>query len=233
MRDAPAGLMLFAAGLGTRMGALTAHQPKPLIRVAGRALLDHALDVADAMPLARKVINLHYLPDRIEAHLAHRRDIAFSREPGVLLDTGGGLKAALPMFGTRPVFTLNTDAVWTGENPLRQLATAWDGARMDCLLLLLPLAAVRAHTGAGDFTMDAAGRLRRGAGAQSLVYLGAQIVSPALVSAVPDRVFSMNRVWDAAIERGRLHGVVHQGGWCDVGHPEGIAEAEAMLQARP
>lgn len=233
MRQAPSGLMLFAAGLGTRMGALTRDRPKPLIRVADRTLLDHALAVADKLPLTRKVVNLHYLPEQIEAQLAQRADIAFSREVPTILDTGGGLKAALPLLGEGPVFTLNTDAVWTGENPLLQLAEAWDGDRADCLLLLLPLAKARAHVGAGDFAMDRDHRLRRGKGPDSYVYLGAQIVRPGLVAAIPDRVFSMNRVWDAAIARGRLFGVVHHGGWCDVGHPGGIAEAEALLQAAP
>lgn len=221
MRNDPDALMLFAAGLGTRMGALTAAQPKPLIPVAGRPLIDHALALARGL---RVVVNTHYLADQVAAHVAGRAVV--SHEPD-LLETGGGLKAALPLLGPQPVFTLNSDAVWTGANPLAELRAAWDADRMDVLVLLIPRAAARGHAGAGDFLTDAQGRIARGPGA---VYSGAQIIRPALVADWPERVFSLNRVWDAAIARGRAFGVLHEGGWCDVGRPEGIAAAEAMLQ---
>ena len=221
MRNDPDALMLFAAGLGTRMGALTAAQPKPLIPVAGRPLIDHALAQARGL---RVVVNTHYLADQVAAHVAGRAVV--SHEPD-LLETGGGLKAALPLLGPQPVFTLNSDAVWTGANPLAELRAAWDADRMDVLVLLIPRAAARGHAGAGDFLTDAQGRIARGPGA---VYSGAQIIRPALVADWPERVFSLNRVWDAAIARGRAFGVLHEGGWCDVGRPEGIAVAEAMLR---
>lgn len=221
MRNDPDALMLFAAGLGTRMGALTAAQPKPLIPVAGRPLIDHALALARGL---RVVVNTHYLADQVAAHVAGRAVV--SHEPD-LLETGGGLKAALPLLGPEPVFTLNSDAVWTGANPLAELRAAWDADRMDVLVLLIPRAAARGHAGAGDFLTVAQGRIARGPGA---VYSGAQIIRPALVADWPERVFSLNRVWDAAIARGRAFGVLHEGGWCDVGRPEGIAAAEAMLQ---
>ncbi len=221
MRNDPDAVMLFAAGLGTRMGALTAARPKPLIPVAGRPLIDHALALAAGL---RVVVNTHYRADQVAAHVAGRAEV--SHEPD-LLETGGGLKAALPLLGPGPVFTLNSDAVWTGANPLAELRAAWDSARMDVLVLLIPRGAGRGHAGAGDFLADAQGRIARGPGA---VYSGAQIIRPALVADWPERVFSLNRVWDAAIARGRAFGVLHQGGWCDVGRPEGIAEAEAMLR---
>ena len=221
MRNDPDALMLFAAGLGTRMGALTAAQPKPLIPVAGRPLIDHALALARGL---RVVVNTHYLADQVAGHVAGRAVV--SHEPD-LLETGGGLKAALPLLGPQPVFTLNSDAVWTGANPLAELRAAWDADRMDVLVLLIPRAAARGHAGPGDFLTDAQGRIARGPGA---VYSGAQIIRPALVADWPERVFSLNRVWDAAIARGRAFGVLHEGGWCDVGRPEGIAAAEAMLQ---
>jgi MurNAc alpha-1-phosphate uridylyltransferase len=230
MRPAPDALMLFAAGFGTRMGALTANRPKPLIPVAGRALIDHALTLADAAGIARKVANTHYLGNQIAAHLAHRPDVAISAEPGPILETGGGLRAALPLLGPGPVFTLNTDAVWTGANPLVTLRAAWDPARMDALLLLMPAGLARGHGGTGDFLMDHEGRIARAKGAEGLVYLGAQILDPAGLQDIPDQVFSLNRLWDGAIARGRAFGVLHTGGWCDVGRPEGIAVAEAMLQ---
>jgi N-acetyl-alpha-D-muramate 1-phosphate uridylyltransferase len=221
----PDALMLFAAGLGTRMGALTAARPKPLIEVAGRALIDHALAIAEAAGIHRIVANTHYLPDQIAAHLA-TRPIPLSHEPE-LLDTGGGLKAALPLVGPDPVFTLNTDAVWTGRNPLAELAAAWDPARMDALVLLIRPENARGHTGRGDFLLGADSRIARGPGP---IYAGAQIVKPEAVAAIPDRIFSMNRVWDRLIENHRAFGLLHEGLWCDVGRPEGIALAEAMLR---
>ncbi len=221
-------VMLFAAGFGTRMGALTRSRPKPLIQVAGKALIDHALDLTEAAGLRRRVVNLHYLGQQIADHL-QGRDIALSWEREDILETGGGLRAALPLLGAGPVMTLNTDAVWTGPNPLTALMRAWDPARMDALLLLAPVDRAGGHSGTGDFLMDDTGRIARAAGRPGLVYLGAQILNPALLAEVPDRVFSLNLIWDRLIARNRAFGLVHAGHWCDVGRPEGIALAEALL----
>lgn len=232
MRPLPPTLMLFAAGLGTRMGALTAERPKPLIPVAGQPLIDHALGLADGAGITRIVANTHYLAPMVEAHLA-RRGTAISREDPDILETGGGLKAALPLLGTDPVLTLNTDAVWTGANALIQLIEGWDGARMDGLLLLLPAASATGHRGKGDFVMQPDGRLIRAKGAEGAVYLGAQMLRTEGLADVTEKVFSLNLLWDRMIADGRLYGLIHQGGWCDVGRPEGIALAEAMLGAAP
>jgi len=218
-------VMLFAAGFGTRMGALTADRPKPLIEVAGRPLLDHALDIARGVAPARIVANAHYRAGQVAAHLAGT-EVRVSHEAEAILDTGGGLRAALPQLDADPVFTLNTDAVWAGPNPLRMLAEAWDPARMEALLLCVPPARARSHAGAGDFAIAADGRATRGPGA---VFTGAQITATGPVAAVPERVFSLNRVWDGMIARGTLHALLYPGHWCDVGRPEGIAAAEAML----
>jgi MurNAc alpha-1-phosphate uridylyltransferase len=164
------------------------------------------------------------------AHLAGR-DVTISHEADRILETGGGLKAALPLLGAGPVAILNSDGIWTGANPLRTLAAAWDPSRMEALLLVLPLAKTRAHGPKGDFRLDAEGRLSRGAGGEDHVYIGAQIIHSARVSAEADAVFSLNRVWDQMIAAGTAFGVVHPGDWCDVGHPEGIAEAEALLHS--
>lgn len=232
MRPLPPSLMLFAAGFGTRMGAMTAARPKPLIPVAGKPLIDHALTLADEAGITHIVANTHYLPDQIAAHLAPR-GIALSHETPAILETGGGLKAALPLLGSNPVLTLNTDAVWTGANPLTQLIAAWDGARMDGLLLLLPAADAKGHTGNGDFLMDADGRLTRAKGAAGTVYLGAQMLRTDVLSDITAEVFSLNLLWDRMITAGRLFGLIHAGGWCDVGRPEGIAQAEALLGFTP
>jgi N-acetyl-alpha-D-muramate 1-phosphate uridylyltransferase len=229
MRDRTFPLMIFAAGFGTRMGALTQGQPKPLIPVAGRPLIDHALALADALPPGPRVVNLHYRGEMLEHHLAGR-DVALSWERPDILDTGGGLRAALPMLGAGPVMTLNSDAVWTGPNPLPRLAAAWDDGRMGALLLLGEPSRLRGRSGPDDFVMDAEGRIARAEGRAGLVYLGAQILNPEGIFDIPDRVFSLNRLWDRLIAQGRAYGLVHDGGWCDVGSPAGIVAAEAMLQ---
>lgn len=221
--------MLFAAGFGTRMGALTAHQPKPLVRVAGLPLIDHARRLAAQARVTHLVANLHYRGDQLATHLAGS-GIALSWERDAILDTGGGLKAALPLLGTGPVLTLNTDAVWTGGNPLTCLMQAWDADRMDQLFLLLPAAQARSATGRSDFVMDATGRVDWAKGRDGYLYLGAQIIHPRLLTD-PKPAFSLHGPWTRAMAAGRAYGVLHNGGWCDVGHPGGIAEAEEMLSA--
>ncbi|MGV8985710.1 MAG: nucleotidyltransferase family protein [Cypionkella sp.] len=220
-------VMLFAAGFGTRMGDLTRDRPKPLIEVAGKPLLDHALNLCLPEIVNRKVINLHYLGDQIARHL-QGQEVALSQEE-VLLETGGGLRAALPLLGDGPVMTLNTDAVWTGGNPLAELAAAWDADRMDALLLLTPVSGALGHKGTGDFVISAEGHLQRAKGAPGLVYLGAQIIRTEALAEVAEPVFSLNLLWDKMIAEGRAFGVVHKGGWCDVGQPSSIALAEGML----
>lgn len=222
----PFPVMLFAAGFGSRMGALTRDKPKALIKVAGKALLDHALDLCVPAICSRKIINLHYRGDQIAAHL-QGRDVTLSQEADIL-ETGGGLRAALPLLGDGPVLTLNTDSVWTGPNPLAELAAAWR-EDMDALLLLAPVERAFGHQGRGDFLMDADGRLHRAKGAPGLIYLGAQIIRTERLDAVEEKVFSLNLLWDQMIAEGGAFGVQHHGGWCDVGQPESIALAEGML----
>ena len=220
-------LMLFAAGFGTRMGALTRDRPKPLIEVAGKPLIDHALTIAEGAGITHIVANTHYRPEMIEAHLA-TRDVQTARETPDILATGGGLRHALPLLGAETVMTLNSDAVWAGPNPLRQLLAAWDPARMDALLLCVPMAQVHGRGGRGDFILRPDGRIERGPDA---VYSGAQILNTARLHDVRDAAFSLNVVWNAMAADGRLFGLSYPGHWCDVGHPGGIAEAEAMLAA--
>ncbi len=222
----PRAIMIFAAGRGTRMGALTEDRPKPLIEVAGRALIDHALDLSrDVAPLTR-VVNTHYKAAMLKAHLAGQ-DVLFSDEPELLLETGGGLRQALPLLGDKPVFTLNSDAVWCGPNPLKLLSNAWDSGRMKALLLMVPPHAAIGHTGAGDFQMATDGRLIRGPGQ---VYSGAQIICTETLADVPRQVFSLNLLWDQMAARGGLFGLYYPGQWCDVGRPESIALATQMLK---
>ncbi|MCM2561999.1 nucleotidyltransferase family protein [Lutimaribacter sp. EGI FJ00015] len=225
MRNTPDAVMLFAAGFGTRMGALTRTRPKPLIEVAGRPLLDHALDLVEQAGLSRPVVNTHYLADQIAAHLAGR-GVAISHEAPDILETGGGLRHALPKLGAGPVFTLNTDAIWRGPNPLKLLEEAWDARAMDALLVTIPAENAVGHPGGGDFILDGAGRLSRGPGQ---IYAGAQIIKTEALADIPDRAFSLNLLWDRMLQDGRMYGLSYPGQWCDVGHPEGIAQAEEMI----
>ena len=224
--------MIFAAGFGTRMGPLTQDQPKPLIKVAGTTLLDHALNVTAQAPVSRVVVNTHYKADQITDHLAGS-GIAVSHEADAILETGGGLRAALPLLIDNPVMTLNSDAVWTGRNPLQELSSAWLPDQMDALLLLAPAHAATGHSGKGDFVLDAAGRIGRANGRDGLVYLGAQILRTDLLPGIAQTAFSLNLIWDQMITFGRAYGIVHDGGWCDVGHPGGVAQAEALLNGQP
>ena len=233
----PVTAMLLAAGLGKRMRPLTATRPKPLVEVGGRSLLDHALDRVRAGGVRRAVVNVHYLADALEAHLrrhAEGLDIAISDERAELLETGGGVVHALPLLGERPFYVVNTDNLWVDgpADTLRLLAGGWDDAEMDALLLVVPLARATAHEGLGDFHMDSAGRLARRAARRvaPFVYTGVQLVSPRLFDDAPTGPFSMNLLWNRAIEAGRVFGVVHQGLWCDVGTPGAIAVAEDMLR---
>lgn len=215
-------LMMFAAGFGTRMGALTQHQPKPMIRVAGRPLIDHALDHARAVGAGPIVANLHYLPEMIEDHLAGS-GIATLREGPEILETGGGLRNALPHLGDAPVFTMNSDAVFAGPNPLQMLEDAWDETTEALLLCVDPARAV-GHAGQGDFLPGPP--VTRGPG---LIYTGAQILRTDGLADIPDRAFSLNVLWNRMLERGTLRILPYGGEWCDVGRPEGIAMAEDML----
>ena len=217
-------VMLFAAGLGTRMGPLIADRPKPLIKVANRCLIDHALALTDAAPTQTPVVNLHYKGQMIRDHLAHR-DANFSDETDQLLETGGGLRHALPLLDGDPVITLNTDAVWSGSNPVTHLIDSWSN-QMRALLVLVPTAAAFGHRGHGDFDIDAEGRLSRGTG---YVYTGLQMIRTDALSAITETAFSMNLLWNQMQDSGGLFGTVWNGNWCDVGQPDSIAIAERML----
>jgi len=217
-------LMIFAAGKGTRMAPLTDVTPKPLIRVGERTLLDRALDLGREAGVGRIVLNTHHLGDQIRDHV-EGQGILISDEAGLLLETGGGLRKALPLLGPGPVITMNPDVIWTGANPIRALLDAWDDS-MDALLMLVPIAQTHGRQGGGDFSLDPARRLiRKG----DLVYGGAQIIRPDRLAGIEGEVFSLNRLWDLLIADGRAYGLIHQGEWCDVGRPDCIPLAEALL----
>lgn len=219
-------LLMFAAGFGTRMKALTQEVPKPLIKVAGKPLIDHALSLATEAGCSPLVANLHYKAEMLDQHLAPLGVLTIRESPDIL-ETGGGLRNALPLLGSGPVVTSNTDAVWAGPNPISALLAAWEPARMDALLICVPKGQAIGHEGPGDFILSPDGQITRGRGE---VYGGIQILKTDLLSEVSEPRFSLNRVWDLMLGRGRLYGLRYSGHWCDVGHPAGIAMAEDMLQ---
>ena len=234
---APKTAMVLAAGLGTRMRPLTDTTPKPLVKVAGKALIDHVLDKLAAAGVKTAVVNVHYLADQIERHLAKRKKprIVISDERGLLLDTGGGVAKALPLLGDAPFFHVNSDTLWIdGDTPnLVRLAQAFDAKAMDVLLLLAPAKGSVGYGGSGDFSLHSDGRLvARVAGTQApLVYAGVAILAPALFHQAPEGAFSLTALFERAAAKGRLHGLKLDGRWMHVGSPEAIAAAEAAIAA--
>jgi MurNAc alpha-1-phosphate uridylyltransferase len=231
--------MVMAAGLGTRMRPLSNDKPKALVEVAGRALIDHTLDRLVEAGVETAVVNVHAFADQMRAHLAHRATprILISDESDRLLETGGGLKKARALLGEAPIFVANSDYVWTGEGePLpRQLARAFDPARMDALVTVVPKDRTLGFDTPGDFFVAADGALTRRGDAPEAPYhaFGIQIIDPGFVYAAPEEAFSLRGIWFAMAERGRLFGLVPPGLWMQVGDPEAVSVAEAALAAAP
>lgn len=218
----PTAILLFAAGLGTRMAPLTNTRPKPLVDVSGKPLLDHALAQCGGL---KTIVNAHYFAEQIHTHLAGK-DTIVSDESDKLLETGGGLKRALPLLDSNPVFTMNTDAVWRGSNPVKCLQDAWQPEKMDALLLMIPTSQAVGHNGSGDFNIDSEGHLSRG---DDYVYSGVQIIRTDGLTAISETAFSMWALWNDMLAKGTMYGAVYGGQWCDVGRPDSIPVAEAML----
>jgi N-acetyl-alpha-D-muramate 1-phosphate uridylyltransferase len=229
--------MIMAAGKGTRMLPLTADCPKPLIKVAGATLLDHVLDHLRAADIADIVVNVHYLADLVEAHLReHASDFSvhISDERALLRETGGGLVHALPQIASDPFFCVNADNWWTdvGETVFERLTCAWDAAKMDVLMLVIPTERAGNTQGRGDFDLDSDGRLSREGvpRPRPFVWTGIQLLARRIVVDPPADVFSTNMFWDRAIAAGRCYGLIHDGSWFDVGYPEAIEATEAALR---
>ena len=227
--------MVLAAGLGTRMRTLDDSVPKPLVPLKGVALLDRVLDrIADA-GVARTIVNVHHKAGLIEHHLQRRQRpaIIISDERDALLETGGGVKRALPLIGPEPFLVHNSDSVWiegVGSN-LARLFQAWDARTMDCLLLLSLGSASIGYNGRGDFSLDPEGRIRRRRESEVVpfVAVGVYLLHPRVFAATPQAAFSMNLVWNQAILAGRAFGVRMEGLWMHVGTPEAVVEAELAL----
>ncbi|MFU0505886.1 nucleotidyltransferase family protein [Pseudaminobacter sp. NGMCC 1.201702] len=228
--------MVLAAGLGKRMRPITNTMPKPLVKIAGKTLLDRGLDSLADVGVEKAVVNVHYFPEQIAAHVSRRRTptVLISDESDGLLDSAGGIVKALPKLGPRPFYIVNADTFWIdrGEPNLLRLARTWDAAKMDILLMLADPGSATGHSGGTDFLLEADGRLRRAAGApQGLIYAGAAIVSPHIFAGAKAEPHSLNVYFDRAIGVGRLHGMRMEGHWVTVGTPEAIAPAEAVIAA--
>jgi N-acetyl-alpha-D-muramate 1-phosphate uridylyltransferase len=227
--------MVMAAGLGKRMRPLTATQPKPLVRVAGRPLIDHSLDHLAAAGIGKAVVNVHYLADALEAHLRARKAprVTISDERDQLRETGGGMVKAQPLLPD-PFFCLNSDNVWVDgpRDVFRELTMAWNPEKMDALLLLVPHTRAHNYVGKGDFRLDPLGRITRRLTGRiaPFIFTGIQLVSHRLLRDAPDGTFSTNVLWQRAIEEERLYGTVHLGMWFEVGEPKAIAPTEAWLR---
>lgn len=233
----PETSIVLAAGHGVRMRPLTDKLPKPLVRLRGRALIDHVLDRIAESGIPRAVVNVHYLADKIEAHVKSRKapKITISDERAQLLDTGGGALNALPQLGPEPFLIHNSDSVWiegVGAN-LTRLFAAWDSGKMDALMLLASAATSLGYEGSGDFVMDTDGRLQRRGERQMapFVFTGVSIAHPRMFEGAPEGPFSLNRLWDRAIEEGRLYGIRLDGLWMHVGTPEALIEAERWIES--
>lgn len=226
--------MVLAAGLGKRMRPITDTMPKPLVKVAGKPLLDWALDGLAGAGVRKAVVNVHYFPEQIVAHTARRvaPRIVISDESGELLDSAGGIVKALPELGEGPFYVLNADTFWidSGVPSLARLALAWDDATMDILLMLADIASATGHSGGTDFLIGADGGLRRAKGDPTgLIYAGAAIVHPRIFQGAPAGPHSLNRYFDAAIASGRLFGMAMHGSWITVGTPDAIPLAEKAV----
>jgi N-acetyl-alpha-D-muramate 1-phosphate uridylyltransferase len=229
--------LVLAAGLGKRMRPLTATRPKPLVRVAGKALIDHSLDRIAAAGIGQVVVNAHYLADALEAHVRQGQwpfTTAISDEREQLLETGGAMVKAAPLLTGDPFLAVNSDNVWTDgpADTIQLLARHWDAERMDALLLLVRHASAAGHGGRGDFHMDARGLVsrRKPGRVAPFVYTGIQLISRRFLRDAPAGPFSTNILWDRAIAEGRLYGIAHQGQWFEVGTPDAIPLVEAALR---
>jgi MurNAc alpha-1-phosphate uridylyltransferase len=230
--------MVLAAGFGVRMRPLTLSTPKPLLEVGGQPMLDSVIDRLVEYGIKRVVVNAHYMADQIAAHVKKRQDceIILSHEDEIL-DTGGGIKKALPHLGSDPVFVVNSDLPWQeGKQPaLQRLAQSFDTNKMDALLLLADLHSKRTHgfNGAkGDFLQKKDTEIYR-AGTEPprpYVFISVQILKPAMFKDVKETVFSNNQIWDSCEKAGRLHGLVHDGACYHVGTPEDLVESNRLLE---
>jgi MurNAc alpha-1-phosphate uridylyltransferase len=225
--------MILAAGLGLRLRPITLHLPKPLIKVAGRTMLDRVLDHLNDINIVNRVINTYWLSEKIHQHLFGQKNIIFSDETD-LLDTGGGVLQALPLLGSDPFFVCNADIIWNDGNipALSRLAQAWDDKKMDALLLLHSTIDAFGYTGVGDFFMNTSGRAirRRDTAISQNLFTGIQILHPRIFYDIMPGKFSLNLLYDIAETNNRLYAIIHDGSWYHIGTPKSVIDAESLIK---
>ena len=218
--------MILAAGRGERMGALTDRVPKPLLEVAGRPLIEHQVRRLAAAGFRDLVVNLAWLGERIEARLGDGSElgvrIRYSREPEGALETGGGIRRALPLLGEEPFVAVGAD-VWS-DYPFEKLhgAAAGDG---HIVLVDNP-----AHHPHGDFALAPDGKVLD-AGRDRLTFSGIGSYRPRLFATCSSGRFPLAAVLRDAIEAGTLSGEHHRGEWVDVGTPDRLRSLDRALRA--
>ncbi len=228
--------IVLAAGFGTRMYPYTKELPKPLIKVNGQPLIDYAINHLEHGGVKKVIVNLHYLGTQIERHLSARKglDIFFSWETGIPLETGGGVKNALPILGEKPFWVVNSDSIWLNGpfDMMARMISIWDENQMDVLVLLHSTVESYGYNGVGDFILDPDGKARRPDENEVSPWLftGIQIIHPRAFKGAPDGPFSLNKIYDSAISGGRLFGIVHDGEWFHIGCPDGYAKAEKYMR---
>lgn len=221
--------MIFAAGFGTRMRPLTENLPKPMVPVLGRPMIDYAIKLARSAGATNIVSNLHYKPDSLRTHLEQQNIMTVLEHPDIL-DTGGGLRNALPLFAQDTIWSMNPDAIWQGPNPLTFAKNSWQPDKMDALLVCIEPNRALSTSSMGDFKINPEGQVTRGPG---FVFGGVQILNTRRLVEIKEVSFSLNALWDQLIAEGRCYASVYTGKWCDIGTPEGIPVAENLLQQQP
>lgn len=223
--------MILAAGLGQRMRPITDTLPKPLIPVAGKSMIDRAYDYLKMAQISNIVVNTHYLAPLVAEHVKAFYPQTLISHEDILLETGGGIKKALPILGQNPFFVLNGDSIWSGPKSLLSMKKKWGREKMDALLLLLPREKTHGYEGLGDFLMDAQGRLSRPPKGREApyVYIGIQILNPCLFQKAPPGPFSINILWNKALDKGRLYGYVHEGEWFHISTPQDLEKYEPVI----
>ncbi len=224
--------MILAAGRGLRMQPLTNKLPKPLVVVAGKTLLARTFDHLNKLQISKIVVNCHYLAPLLENFVKTNYPETFISHEENLLDSGGGIKKALPLLGEEPFFTLNGDSIWSHSESLRAMGKVWNETEMDALLLLLPKEKAYGYLGRGDFYMSSKGKLSRpdSDSMAPFVYIGVQLVSPRLFQPAPEGPFSVNLLWDEALQKGRLYGYVHEGEWFHISTPQDLQKYEPLIE---
>lgn len=233
----PKNAMVLAAGFGKRLRPITEKLPKPLVQVHGRTLIDRTIDRLEDAGVTKVVVNVHHLGEQISRHMLDREspEIVISREKEIL-DTGGGIANALPLLGDEPFFASNADTLWLNgsQDALKRMTLEWDSDKMDGLLLLHSTVEAYGYSGRGDFCADPMGLLTRRPESEvsPFLYTGVQILHPRMFDGIDDDIFSMNLLYNRAMENQRLYGIIHDGEWFHVGTPEGLADAESYMELR-